>query len=237
MKKLLLLTFLSVFALSCNKKVELSGEIVSQTKQVESYNAVSNNSSANIELDSSVAANEILITGDKTLVDNLEIDNNDGQINISSKESIYYKSKSSPLIIKMNNPNLQKVVIAGAGSVATNNITLTKDVEFHISGAGEINVKLFNNITSVFVTGAGDVRLRGISNEIKASMSGAGNLNSEGLTNKLANIEITGAGNAKVNTSDEINVRISGVGNLDYKNYDRLKIVKKISGVGSINPY
>ncbi len=237
MKKLLLLTFLSVFALSCNKEVKLSGEIVNQTKQVESYNAVSNNSSANIELDSSVAANEILITGDKTLVDNLEIENNDGQINISNKKSISYKSNKSPLIIKMNNPNLQKVVIAGAGSVATNNITLTKDIEFHISGAGEINVKLFNNITNVFVTGAGDVRLRGISNEIKASMSGAGNLNAEALTNKLANIEITGAGNAKVNASDEINVRISGVGNLDYKNYDKLKIVKKISGVGSINPY
>ena len=237
MKKLLLLTFLSVFAVSCNKKVELSGEVVSQTKQMASYNAVSNNSSANIELDSSVATNEILITGDKTLVDNLEIENNDGQINISSKKSISYKSNKSPLVIKMNNPNLQKVVIAGAGSIATNNITLTKDIEFHISGAGEINVKLFNNITSVFVTGAGDVRLRGISNEIKASMSGAGNLNSEALSNKLANIEITGAGNAKINTSDEINVRISGVGNLDYKNYDRLKIVKKISGVGSINPY
>lgn len=237
MKKLLLLTFLTIFAISCNKKVKLSGEIVSETKQVPSYNAVSNNSSANIELDSSVAANEILITGDKTLVDNLEIENKDGQINISNKKTISYKSNNSPLIIKMNNPNLQKVVIAGAGSVATNNITLTKDIEFHISGAGEINVKLFNNITSVFVTGAGDVRLRGISNEIKASMSGAGNLNSEALTNKLANIEITGAGNAKVNTSDEINVRISGVGNLDYKNYDRLKIMKKISGVGSINPY
>lgn len=237
MKKLLLLTFLSVFAVSCNKKVELSGEVVSQTKQMASYNAVSNNSSANIELDSSVATNEILITGDKTLVDNLEIENSDGQINISSKKSISYKSNKSPLVIKMNNPNLQKVVIAGAGSIATNNITLTKDIEFHISGAGEINVKLFNNITSVFVTGAGDVRLRGISNEIKASMSGAGNLNSEALSNKLANIEITGAGNAKINTSDEINVRISGVGNLDYKNYDRLKIVKKISGVGSINPY
>ena len=48
---------------------------------------------------------------------------------------------------------------------------------------------------------------------------------------------ITGAGNAKVNTTNEIDVRISGVGNLDYKNYDNLKIVKKIVGVGSINPY
>ncbi len=237
MKKLLLLVFLSVFAFSCNKKVELSGEIVNQTKQVESYHTVSNNSSANIELDSSVATNEILITGDKTLVNNLEIDNKDGKINISNKKSISYKSNKSPLIIKMNNPNLQKVVIAGAGSIATNNITLTKDIEFHISGAGEINVKLFNNITSVFVSGAGDVRLRGISNEVKANMSGAGNLNAEALTNKLANIEITGAGNAKMNTTDEINVRISGVGNLDYKNHDQLKIVKQISGVGTIKPY
>ncbi len=237
MKKLIILTFLTIVMVACNKKVELSGEIVSETKQVASYTAVSNNSSANIELDSSVTANEILITGDKTLVDNLEIENKDGQINISNKKSISYITNKTPLVIKMNNPNLEKVVISGAGSVATNNITLVKDLEFHISGAGEINVKLFNNITSVFVTGAGDVRLRGISNEIKANMSGAGSLNTEALTNKVANIEITGAGSAKVNTSEEINVRISGVGNLDYKNHERLKIVKQVTGIGSINPY
>lgn len=237
MKKLLLLTFITFFAVSCSKKAELSGKTVSEKKQVPSYHTVSNNSSANIELDSSVAENEILITGDKNLVDNLEIDTKEGQVIISNKKSIAYKSKKSPLVIKMNNADLQKVVIAGAGSIATNNITLVKDIEFHISGAGEINVKLFNNITSVFVTGAGNVRLRGISNEIKASMSGAGNLNAEALTNKLANIEITGAGNAKINTEDEVNVRISGVGNLDYKNYGNLKIMKQVSGIGSINPY
>lgn len=237
MKKLIIITFITLVVVACNKKVDLSGEIISQTKQVESYNAVSNSSSASIELDSSVGVNEISITGDKTLVDNLEVNNEKGQINISNKKSISFNSNNSPLIIKMNNPNLQKVVIAGAGSVATNNITLTKDIDFHISGAGEINVKLFNNITNIFVSGAGDVRLRGISNEVKANMSGAGNLNSEALTNKLANIEITGAGNAKINTSEEINVKISGVGNLEYKDYEGLKIVKQISGIGSINPY
>ncbi len=237
MKKLVLLTFLTVLTVSCNKTADLSGEIISKTEQVNPYKALTNKSSASIELDSSVPANEILVTGDKTLVDNLEIENKDGQINISNKESISFNSNKSPLVIKMNNPQLQKVVIAGAGSVATNNITLTNDVEFHISGAGEINVKVFNNITSVFVSGAGDVRLRGVSNEMKVSMSGAGDLNAEALANKQASIEITGAGNAKVNTTNEIDVRISGVGNLDYKNYDNLKIVKKIVGVGSINPY
>lgn len=237
MKKLIILTFLIVFAVSCNKKVSLSGETISQTTQVASYTGIVNNSSANIELDSSVALNEVLVTGDKSLVENLKVENKDGQVSISNKKSISYTANKTPLVIKINNPNLQKVVIAGSGSVATNNITLVSDVEFHISGAGEINAKLFNNTTSVFVTGAGEVRLRGISNEIKASMSGAGNLNAEALTNKLANIEITGAGNAKMNTSEEINVRISGVGNLDYKDYDNLKIVKKVAGIGSINPY
>lgn len=237
MNKLLLITFLAVFAVSCNKKVSLSGEIISQKTEVTSYTGISNNSSANIELDSSVQPNEVLITGDKVLVENLKIENKDGQLSISNKQSVSYKGGKTKLEIKINNPNLQKVVIAGSGSVVTKNSTLVNDIEFHISGAGEINVKLFNNNTSVFVSGAGNVLLRGKSNEIKANMSGAGNLNAESLTNKLANIEITGAGNAKINTTEEVNIRISGVGNLDYKNYDQLKIVKKIAGIGSINPY
>lgn len=237
MKKIILIAFLSALNYSCKHKVELSGELASKTEKVSPYKILSNKSSASIELDSSIPANEILITGDQTLVDNLEISNENNQISISNKKSISYNSNRSNLVIKMNNPNLEKVVIAGSGSIATNNVTLVKDVEFHISGAGEINVKVFNEITSVFVTGAGDVRLRGKSNEIKASMTGAGNLNSEALTNKVANIEISGAGNAKINTTDEINVRISGVGNLDYKNNNGLKIVKQITGIGSINAY
>src|SRR5690606_41298659 len=119
------------------------------------------------------------------------------------------KGGNNPLIVKINNPELRKLVIAGAGSFATNYIALTNEVEFHISGAGEINAKVNNNITHVSVTGAGSIRLRGVSNELKATMTGAGNLKAEELTNKLANIEISGARNAKINTSEEINVRIS----------------------------
>lgn len=237
MKKLLIVLFLSVGVLSCDKKVGLSGEIINQTIKTEAFTAVLNNSSARIEVDSTVSANEILLIGDKSLIDNLEIANENGQLALSNKESVSIKGGNNPLLVKINNPDLQKLVIAGAGSFATNNIALTNDVEFHISGAGEINAKVKNNITNVSVTGAGSIRLRGVSNELKATMTGAGNLKAEELTNKLANIEISGAGNAKINTSEEINVRISGVGNLKYKEYDQLKIVKKISGIGNVKPY
>lgn len=237
MKKLLIVLFLSVGVLSCNKKVDLSGEIINQTIKTEDYTAVLNNSFARIEVDSTVSTNEILLIGDKSLIDNLEIANKNGQLSITNKESLSFKGDNSQLLIKINNRNLQKLVIAGAGSFATNDVALTNDVEFHISGAGEINAKVKNNITHVSVTGAGSIRLKGVSNELKATMTGAGNLKAEELTNKLANIEISGAGSAKINTSEEINVRISGVGNLKYKEYDQLKIVKQISGIGNVKPY
>ena len=237
MKKLLIVLFLSVGVLSCNKKVDLSGEIINQTIKTDDYTAVLNNSFARVEVDSTVSTSELLLIGDKSLIDNLEITNKNGQLSIANKESLSFKGNNSELLIKINNRNLQKLVIAGAGSFATNDVALTSDVEFHISGAGEINAKVFNNITNVSVTGAGSVHLRGVCNELKATMNGAGNLKAEELTNKLANIEISGAGSAKINTSEEINVRISGVGNLKYKEYENLKIVKQISGIGNVKPY
>ena len=237
MKKLLPLLFISICSVACTKKTQLTGKTINKTISVNSFTAIANSSSATIELDASIQPNKVLITGNENLINNIDITNSNGQLHIKNKESVSFKSNKTPVLIKMNNPDLEKVVIAGSGSVATNDITLKKNVEFHISGAGEINVKLFNNNTGVFVTGTGSVRLRGVSNEIKASITGAGNLNAEELTNKLSDIEISGAGNVKVNTTDQINVKISGVGNLDYKNYDQLKIVKKISGIGTVNAY
>jgi len=237
MKKLLIVLFLSVGVLSCNKKVDLSGEIINQTIKTDDYTAVLNNSFARVEVDSTVSTSELLLIGDKSLIDNLEIVNKNGQLAFSNKKSVSIKEGKNLLLVKINNRNLQKLVIAGAGSFATNDVALTSDVEFHISGAGEINAKVFNNITNVSVTGAGSVHLRGVCNELKATMNGAGNLKAEELTNKLANIEISGAGSAKINTSEEINVRISGVGNLKYKEYENLKIVKQISGIGNVKPY
>lgn len=237
MKKLFLIVFISILVASCTKKIELSGEIVSKNVQISTFSALSNTTSANIELDTAIAPNTLQITGDKALVENLDITTEDGSLNISNKKPITFQSTKAPVTIKLNNAQLQKIVIAGTGAFITNNVTLVNDVEFHISGAGKVSVKLFNNNSTVFATGEGDVRLRGISTELKANISGTGNLFAEGLNNKLANIEITGNGNAKINTTEEINIKISGVGNLLYKNYEGLKVTQQISGIGSVNPY
>lgn len=236
------LLFLSIILslTACNQvswNIQPSGEIITDTVNIKSFSTLSNNSSANIEIDKNVKKDQIVLVGDKNFIDNLEIQSEEGNLNIKNKKKISFNTKSSPLIIKINNPQLQKATIAGSGSITTNNIIITSDIEFHISGAGTINVSVFNNNTSLFVSGAGDIHLNGTSSELKAIMSGAGSLNAEKLKNQTATIEISGAGSAKINTTDEINVKISGIGNLDYKKYDQLRVVKKISGIGSVNSY
>lgn len=240
MKKLLLISPILMLCTACNQvgwNIKPSGEIVTDTLNVKSFTTLLNNSSANVEMDANVKENQIVVIGDKNFVENLDIENKEDDLNIKNKKKASFNTSSSPLIVKINNPNLQKVMIAGSGSIATNNVVLTTNIEFHISGAGEVNVDLFNNTTSIFLSGVGSINLRGTTSELKAIMSGAGSLNAEKLRNQTSLVEISGAGNAKVNTTDEINVKISGIGNLDYKKYDQLKVVEKVSGIGNVGAY
>lgn len=240
MKKLLLLSSIAITLSSCNNfnwNIKPSGQIINDTVSVSKYVTLLNNSSANIELDKNIDPNKIVIIGDKNFIENLNIESNNNELSISNTKDVSFNTRNSPLIIKINNPNLQKAMIAGSGSIATNNVTITSDIDFNISGAGTIDVDVNNSNTNIYVSGSGSIFLNGKSDQLKASMSGAGNLNAEKLQNTTATIEISGAGNAKVNTSEELSVRISGVGNLNYKNYNNLKINKQISGIGSITEY
>lgn len=241
MNKLLSVIFLGIVLISCNNQntwnIKPSGEQVTETLSIEPFQILLNNSSANIELDSTIKENEIIITGDKNFVENLDIQNENNTLDISNKKKVSFNTKTSALLIKVNNSTLQKAVIAGSGSLVSNNVTITNDMELQISGAGKIDVNLNNDITAVSVSGAGNIKLHGKSNELKAVMSGAGNFNAEEFINKRATVVISGAGNVRINTIDEINVKISGVGSLKYKDYEQLKIVEKISGIGSVKPY
>lgn len=68
MKKILLVLFISVFAISCNEKVQLTGETINKIISVENFTSVENKSFAAIELDSSINVGELSISGDEALV-------------------------------------------------------------------------------------------------------------------------------------------------------------------------
>jgi hypothetical protein len=79
------------------------------------------------------------------------------------------------------------------------------------------------------------VTLDGAVDELVASMTGASDLRAESLQTKIAELSVTGAGNARIAVSDTLKVSITGAGKVEYMG-NPPHIEREITGAGSIRP-
>jgi hypothetical protein len=86
---------------------------------------------------------------------------------------------------------------------------------------------------SVTTAGASKTILDGAVGELVASMTGASELRAESLQTKTAEIEVTGAGSARINVSDTLKVSITGAGKVEYSG-NPAHVERQIAGAGSI---
>jgi hypothetical protein len=82
-------------------------------------------------------------------------------------------------------------------------------------------------------TGASNVTLDGAVDELVANMTGASDLRAEALQTKIAELSVTGAGDARIAVSDTLKVSITGAGKVEYIG-NPPHIEREITGAGSI---
>jgi hypothetical protein len=82
-------------------------------------------------------------------------------------------------------------------------------------------------------TGASNVTLDGAVDELVANLTGASDLRAESLRTKMAEISVTGAGDARVAVSDTLKVSITGAGKVEYIG-NPAHLEREITGAGSI---
>ena len=91
-----------------------------------------------------------------------------------------------------------------------------------------INVKKLHSI----ISGAGDIKYEGTANTHYAEIKGAGDVNAYNLETDSTNIEISGAGDAKVNAKKNLSGIINGAGDVKYLKEPETKNIK-INGFGT----
>jgi hypothetical protein len=77
------------------------------------------------------------------------------------------------------------------------------------------------------------VTLDGAVDELVANMTGASDLRAEALQTKIAELSVTGAGDARVAVSNTLKVSITGAGKVEYIG-NPPHIEREITGAGSI---
>jgi hypothetical protein len=139
-------------------------------------------------------------------------------------------------------PYIHTNVTNGKLTVTTHSFTLRTDSliaielsvpdldEFSLSGAGAINSEL--PIEKINISGTGEISCIGETDQVYATLSGAGNINLLGMRVKTADVHVSGAGNIRVNATEQLDVSISGIGNVYYMGNP--SIHQSINGIGRV---
>lgn len=125
-----------------------------------------------------------------------------------------------------------EMTISGSGKIRADEIK-ARQIGYRISGSGDIRVRgIDTESVETRVSGSGDVELKGRAAYQRLSISSAGSYKCENLQSERADIEISGAGNARVDVKEKLDARISGSGTIQYRG--KPIVVMSVSGAGKV---
>ncbi len=149
-------------------------------------------------------------------------------------------------VVIITDNNIQPLVTSHvAGSVLT--IALQENVKpavkveiqaphltrFAISGAANAKLReIDGDALAIHVSGAANVQASGKVKRLSLDGSGAVDIDALKLVASAVDVDISGAGSAKVHADDALAVKLSGAGSVSYAG--KPKVTQEISGVGSV---
>lgn len=209
-----------------------SGNVVSETRKVSGFKAISVDYPARV-LVSQGSAESLKIEAEDNLLPGLKTEVKNGELRI------YYRSAdgehvnpTKTVTITITVKDLSDVRLSSAGELVVDGLD-ADDLSVSLAGAG--NVKL-NEITSeqlnVNLSGAGSMSASGTADDLVVNISGFGDFKAPELHTKTADINISGAGSATTWVDDHLSAELSGAGSINY--YGTADVDQQINGVGSV---
>jgi len=238
MKKTISVLMVTILFIAC-KKSETDSDINSKDIEtiiykIDSFDAITNKSAVNIEITDEVPKDEIHFTASKKNIENIKREVSNGNLIISDNNKTKIFDNNFDIVAKINSDNISSFTISGTGYMKSKLVQKATNIEIVISGAGDLNLTVYNKKISNIISGIGNIDLKGNTEQMQTKISGAGNLEAFELKTAQSINIISGIGNANVYVTDKLTVDISGVGDLSYKGNPK-EIRKTISGLGSVN--
>ncbi len=208
-----------------------SGNIISQERDVEGFNAISMSIAADILIEQS-GVESLKIEGDDNILEKIvtSVTGNELSIEFDTPGMAIRPSKRIEIRIKVK--DLNAVELSGEAKIAVPDLN-THDLSVDISGAADTSI---SNLSAyeldISLSGAGSFDISGVAERQDVSISGTGSYNADQLLCKVCDLSISGAGSAVVNVSDKLDVEVSGVGSVTY--IGDPKVTQSISGAGTI---
>lgn len=130
--------------------------------------------------------------------------------------------------------SLSALTLSGAGNIHADQL-FGENLSIHHSGEGRL---IFDGLNyqkiQISFEGLGEISLQGEVQSQDVDLSGLGFYNAQDLKSQEANVNVSGAGTAKVWVEKNLNATLTGAGSIHYKGMPAVE--KSITGLGNVKP-
>ncbi len=220
MKFLMLAAPILLLITSCNsngdKRINGNGNKSSEQRSFSGFTGVKTSGPYDVVLTQGEEF-KVQVTGDKNLLEYVEIEKQNGTLEISVQDGYRLKPRAG-LEVHVTAPALENIKVEGSGNVRSATKLKVEDLRIGISGSGDVELTNVDapRITSS-IAGSGEVILKGTTENFTASISGSGDVHAFELLSENTVVKIAGSGGAEVFASKQLKVRTVGSGEVEYK--------------------
>jgi hypothetical protein len=220
-------------ATSCGKRVDGSGNVISQTRNVATFTNVDMSGSYDVVITQDTFQSVVVKTDDNIMPDvRTDVENGTLRIYFSNH---HWNYDPTFMTVYITSPHIEDLNMSGSGNITSVNELTANHPQYTISGSGNINVAVNAQSLRTNISGSGDITLSGSSPTSKHTISGSGNTRALNLDSDDVTVNISGSGDCFANADSTLNVTISGSGKVRYTGTPQ--VTTNITGSGNVSPY
>ncbi len=218
---------------SCGKKLEGSGNVISETRVVPTFTDIQADGSYDVVITQDTLQKVVVKTDDNIMPDvKTEVSNGKLRIYFADHHRNY---DPTFMTVYISSSLIDDVNLSGSGSITSTNQLVTPNPKYTLSGSGNINMSVQSQSVETNISGSGNVDMSGTAPTAHHTISGSGNISALNLNSDEVNITISGSGDAYVHANNTLDVTISGSGKVRYTGNPQ--VTTQISGNGNVAPY
>jgi hypothetical protein len=215
------------------ERIEGSGNIVTEERDVRGFNSVSLSTMGDVTIVQG-DVESLTVRADDNFMQYIvsEVKNGDLHLGISKLARQARLRPTRQIEFRLTVDDLDGIAVAGSGSVRSPELA-TDRLDIAVSGSGDVEiVSLSADAVDIAISGSGNVELRGETDRQSVAISGSGRYEAPGLQSRRAEVAISGSGNATVDVTDSLDAHVSGSGSLAY--YGDPKVARSVTGSGTV---
>lgn len=231
------LAFISALCISgmvsaCNTipGIQGNGNVLKETRKVSPFNGIDVGGAFEVVLRQGTTE-EVVVEADANLLPVIETVVEGSTLKIETKKPVRNATKMK---VYVTFKELREIGLSGAVNLETDGRIRASELDLDLSGATESQLEIETQRLSLDCSGASKIKLTGSATSLKMDLSGASEIHAYELATENADVEISGAGNARIHVSKQLRAEVSGAGSVKYRG-SPMQVDQHTSGAGSVS--